>query len=98
MNTDLTSGALFRLASLRSSLVFDFSFLRLFLLGHVIARLILSQLSPKYSRWRTRSKRSLDPSKSSIRLHSDRSVSSLRLLVLLFKEPLERIGRLSGLA
>jgi len=34
MNADLTSGALFRLASLRSPLVFDFSFLRLFLLGH----------------------------------------------------------------
>src|SRR5215831_14143064 len=98
MNTDLTSGALFRLASLRIPLAFDFSFLRLFLLGHVIATLILFQLSPEYSRLRNRTRRSLDPSKSPIRHHSDRSVSSLRLLVLLVKEPLERIGRLSGLA
>ena len=42
MNTDLTSGALFRLASLRNSFAFDFSFLRLFLLGHVIAPLYFS--------------------------------------------------------
>ena len=33
---DLTSGALFRLASLRSPLVFDFGFLRLPFLGHVL--------------------------------------------------------------
>ena len=58
----------------------------------------LFQLSTEYSRLRNQTRRSLDPSKSSIRHHSDRSVSSLRLLVLLFKEPLERIGRLSGLA
>ena len=75
---DLTAGRLFRLASLRSSLAFDFSFLRLFLLGHVIATLILFQLTPEYSRLINRTRRSLDPSKSPIRYHSERSVSSLR--------------------
>ena len=40
MNADLTSGALFRVASLRCSLAFDFSFLRLTFFSHVIGPLI----------------------------------------------------------